>query len=1018
MKKRLNIAISILVFFLFAGGIVSSRVLALDVGYGGAVDVRSVDSGTLTLQESEDGLTWTEIIGNLTSGYSMVLDPGNTYEYLDIATITADPALVDGMHAFYFDAFRAPDGFWDYWAVKGVVEGATDWQGVMWSIINGEAPMFYLNAASGVYSLVDGLQYQLDSTMAYLRINGDYPLGTYHFGGWVEDMGGGAEYLNVQITFTKPVEVSINPQDSILGTCEYLDIYLHLDNVHDLYAIDVEMAFDPVVLDAVDLLPGEPGVNFEPVGDWFNAGYWVYNDVNNTTGTIRYSATLTNTTSPVDGSGDIARMRFVSSIFSSSEITFTKVELSDRDGYLIGRPAVEVSGTITVESCAPTDISLSNSTIPENESVGTAIGDFSAIDPDPGDSETYTLVDPVSYPDNAFFSIDGNTLESAIVFDFEARFPSEYTIFVRVTDSGGKYYEEEFVISVTDVNEAPVAVNDTYSLLKNGVLIVPAPGVLSNDIDQDLDLLMAHKVSNPPPGEGSVVMASDGEFSYFPPADWTGSTSFTYYVTDGNLSSNTATVTINVNESNSPPTDINLTPTNLEENLPIGSYVGIFDTVDPDNPDDSFVYTLVSGDGDDDNTQFSISSDMLVSAAVFDFETKNTYSIRVRTTDQGGLWFEESFIISITDANDSPVAYDQSLETNQGTPIEITLAGFDQDGDSFEFVLVGSQAHGTMPWTPPGLIYTPEASFKGVDTFKYRVIDEHGASSNTGTISIKVIGDFCLDVSPQSLSSTLEVGATDNQTLTLTNTCGYDVPFTIDDIGIFIYEQGFEEGLMPPSDGWEMVHNGATLEEWEITSTPDWVYEGTFAAWIYYDDFAPSDEWLLTPMFDTSAFENLDLSFMAYSNTDWVDEATVRVWVTDTNGNPLTAEPIWDQSDELWSAVDYYQVQIDLSAYDSYGPIRIAWQYEGQGGQVFGLDNLRISSHLPSDWLSVDPESSTVPSGGSLDLTVTFDATGLSPDEYLADIYVVNEPSPQLTVPTTLIVQPDLKYYYLPLFAH
>ncbi len=358
MKKRLNIVISILVFFLAAGGIVSSRVLASDGESGVPAGVLSVDAGTLTLKESEDGSTWTSIIGNLTAGYSMVLDLVNTYEYLDIATMTATPALADGMHAFYFDAFRAPDGFWDYWAVKGVVDGATGWQGLMWSIISGDAPMFYLNAASGVYSLVDGFQYQFDSTIAPLRVNGDYPLGTYHFGGYVNESIADEEYLNIQITFTKEATVSITPQTSTIDGCGFVDVYLHLEDVHDLYAVDIELSFEPTVLEVVDLKAGEPGVNFEPINTWFEVGYWVHNEADNGTGKIRYSATQTNTTAPVDGSGDIARIRFITKSIGSSDITISKAELSDRDGYLVGRPVNELGASITTDFSAAAGVDL------------------------------------------------------------------------------------------------------------------------------------------------------------------------------------------------------------------------------------------------------------------------------------------------------------------------------------------------------------------------------------------------------------------------------------------------------------------------------------------------------------------------------------------------------------------------------------------------------------------------------------------------------------------------------------
>ena len=88
----------------------------------------------------------------------------------------------------------------------------------------------------------------------------------------------------------------------------------------------------------------------------------------------------------------------------------------------------------------------------------------------------------------------------------------------------------------------------------------------------------------------------------------------------------------------------------------------------------------MSGTGDTDNASFSISGNQLLSAAVFDYETKSSYSIRIRSTDQGELYFEKSFVITILDVNDPPVANDQSVTTPEDTALSITLTGSDQDG--------------------------------------------------------------------------------------------------------------------------------------------------------------------------------------------------------------------------------------------------------------------------------------------------------------------------------------------------
>ncbi|MCS7217360.1 MAG: cadherin-like domain-containing protein, partial [Candidatus Bipolaricaulota bacterium] len=89
--------------------------------------------------------------------------------------------------------------------------------------------------------------------------------------------------------------------------------------------------------------------------------------------------------------------------------------------------------------------------------------------------------------------------------------------------------------------------NDSYTTYKNTPLNVGAPGVLANDSDPDGDALTAHLVSGP--AQGSVMLNSNGSFTYTPPANWTGTTTFTYRAKDtSNAYSNTATVTITVKE--------------------------------------------------------------------------------------------------------------------------------------------------------------------------------------------------------------------------------------------------------------------------------------------------------------------------------------------------------------------------------------------------------------------------------------------------------------------------------------
>jgi VCBS repeat-containing protein len=105
-------------------------------------------------------------------------------------------------------------------------------------------------------------------------------------------------------------------------------------------------------------------------------------------------------------------------------------------------------------------------------------------------------------------------------------------------------------ISVSAVNDQPVATNDQYTTSQDVVLNVGSPGVLANDTDPDGDNLTAQVVS--PASNGTVALNSDGSFTYTPNSGFIGSDAFTYSASDGQLASQ-ATVTLNVQASTPPP---------------------------------------------------------------------------------------------------------------------------------------------------------------------------------------------------------------------------------------------------------------------------------------------------------------------------------------------------------------------------------------------------------------------------------------------------------------------------------
>ncbi len=104
-----------------------------------------------------------------------------------------------------------------------------------------------------------------------------------------------------------------------------------------------------------------------------------------------------------------------------------------------------------VVNAAPTNITLSLSSINENNAANAVVGTLSSTDADTGDTHTYTLVSGVGSTDNASFTIVGNQLKAAIAFDFETK--SSYSVRVRTTDAGGLSFEKVFTITINNIDE-------------------------------------------------------------------------------------------------------------------------------------------------------------------------------------------------------------------------------------------------------------------------------------------------------------------------------------------------------------------------------------------------------------------------------------------------------------------------------------------------------------------------------------------------------------------------------------
>lgn len=311
-------------------------------------------------------------------------------------------------------------------------------------------------------------------------------------------------------------------------------------------------------------------------------------------------------------------------------------------------------------------IVLSNDSLAENSAANSLVGSLSANDPDEGQTHQFVLADAVSGCDgsgNGSFTVSGDDLFSSEVFDHEVQ--SSYAVCVRATDNGDPVLsrEQSFTISVGDVNEAPTNLTLSTASLNENQPVDATIGSLSTSDPDDGDT-HTYTLENP----GGACSGADNSAFTITGASLKTTLSFNYEVknsyticvrsTDSGSLSFDRQITISVLDVNETPYDLNLSAASISENQPAGTEIGVFSAADVDSGQ-TLGFSLVDAGGacsGADNGAFTIAGDRLKSANEFNFESKSTYSICVRVSDDGSpaASTDRPFTIEVLDVNEAP----------------------------------------------------------------------------------------------------------------------------------------------------------------------------------------------------------------------------------------------------------------------------------------------------------------------------------------------------------------------------
>jgi VCBS repeat-containing protein/parallel beta-helix repeat protein len=290
-------------------------------------------------------------------------------------------------------------------------------------------------------------------------------------------------------------------------------------------------------------------------------------------------------------------------------------------------------------------------------------------------------------------------------------------------------------ISVTAVNDAPVAVGDSGSAAEDGVLnVAAADGVLKNDTDVEGQTLHAAKVTDP--AHGTVTVDPTGSYVYTPAANYNGPDSFTYKASDGAADSNVATVSITVGGANDAPEAVGDSATVAEDDVLNGSSVLPNDT---DTDGDPLTAAKASDPTHGTATVNADGTYTYTPAANYNGSDSFTYRANDRTSDSGAA----TVSITVTPVNDAPTAADDSATVDEDGVLSAAASGVlgndhDVEGQALSATKVSDPAHGTVTLASNGSYeYSPAADYNGPDSFTYRAADGT-AESGVATVSISV----------------------------------------------------------------------------------------------------------------------------------------------------------------------------------------------------------------------------------------------------------------------------------------
>ena len=324
---------------------------------------------------------------------------------------------------------------------------------------------------------------------------------------------------------------------------------------------------------------------------------------------------------------------------------------------------LQVSGITTVDIIAVNDAPVATDDLFNTDEdvvlTGSVLGNDSDIEGDALSVNTTPVIDPA----NGSVQLDS---DGTFIYTPGANFIGADSFTYEVNDGNGGTNTATANITVNSVNDAPIATDDTFNTDEDVML---TGSVLGNDSDIDGDAFSVNTTPVIDPANGSVQLNTDGTFTYTPDANFFGSDTFTYEVSDGNGGTDQAIVNITVDSVNGVPDATDDSFGTDEDVVLTGNVLGN----DSDTDGDSLsVNTTPVIDPANGSVQLNSDGTFIYTPGA-NFAGSDSFIYAV--ADGNGGQDLATVSININSINDAPIAADDTFNTQEDVALTGSVFG-------------------------------------------------------------------------------------------------------------------------------------------------------------------------------------------------------------------------------------------------------------------------------------------------------------------------------------------------------